>query len=53
MFDPSIAPQWVIWILTSLLPGFNIMMIYDAMSGSMPDMAKRISLSQYKWKPWP
>lgn len=29
------------------------MMIYDAMSGAMPESAKRISLSHYKWQKWP
>ena len=34
------------------MPGTNIMMIYDALSGALPETAKRIPLGSYKWTQW-
>lgn len=35
LFDPSLVPQWVVWLSLALLPPFTILAITDSMTSAL------------------
>lgn len=50
IFDPSIVPQWSIWVFMILFPPFLIVVLADSMTSTLPDSIRSVTTLDYKWK---
>ena len=48
-FDPSLVPQWITWLATTILPLATIVGLVDAMTNQVPFAIKSAMSSTYEW----